>query len=161
MSPLNRFTAHLLLVAYAIPGTSVMTALAAILAELDGSHEIFVLESDQITQIVLHHHKGAKTPEVDDHVNASLRVWVFFCREDQNDDHHLSSVHLSSVASAECHLVAKELIHPVSIDLEATQTLRHSFEHQMRDMIRHPMTIDREQRKSDWRTAMMAVQLLI
>ena len=161
MSPLNCFTALVLLLAYAITGTPVLTASAAMLADLDRSHEMFVLESDQITQIVLHHREGAKTLEVADHVNASLRVLVCFCREDQNGDHHFSSVHLTSVASAERHLVAEEVIQPVSINFEATQTLRHSFEQQLRDMFRHQMTRDREQSESDWRAAMTGVQLLI
>ncbi len=161
MSPLNRFTALLLLLAYAITGTSVMTASAAMLADLDGSHEMIVLESDQITQIVLHHRVGAETPEVADHVNASLRVLVCFCREDQNGDHHFSSVHLTSVASSERHLVAEEVIQPVSINFEATQMLRHSFEQQVRDMFRHQMTRDQEQKESDWRPTMTGVQLLI
>ena len=161
MSPFNRFTALLLLVAYAITGTSVMTAAAAMLADLDGSHEMIVLESDQSTQIVLHHREGAETPEVADHVNASLRVLVCFCREDQNGDHHFSSVHLTSVASTERHIVADVMLHPVSINFEATQTLRHSFEQQVRDMIRHQIKRDPEHKTSDWRSSKMAVQLLI
>lgn len=161
MSLLNRFTALFLLVAYAITGTPVLTASAAMLADLDGSHEMFVLESDQSTQIVLHHREGAETPEVDDHVNASLRVLVCFCREDQNGDHHFSSVHLTCVASAERHLVAEEVIHPVSINFEATQTLRHSVEQQVRDMIRRQMTRNREQSETDWLPSMTGVQLLI
>jgi hypothetical protein len=57
--------------------------------------------------------------------------------------------------------VAEEVIQPVSINFEATQMLRHSFEQQVRDMFRHQMTRDREQKESDWRPTMTGVQLLI
>ena len=161
MCRLNRFSALLLLLAYAITGTPVLKASSAMLADLDGSHEMFVLESDQITQIVLHPREGAETLEVADHINASLRILLCFCGEDQNGDHHFSSVHLTSVAFAERHLVVEEVIQPVSINFEATQTLRHSFEQQLRDMFRHQMIRDREQSESDWRAAVTGVQLLI
>jgi hypothetical protein len=161
MCPLNRFSALLLLLAYAITGTPVLKASSAMLADLDGSHEMFVLESDQITQIVLHPREGAETLEVADHINASLRILLCFCGEDQNGDHHFSPLHLTSIDSAERHLVAEEVIHPVSINFEATQTLRHSFEKQVRYMFRHQMTRDRQQRESDWRATMAGVQLVI
>lgn len=161
MSLSNRFTALFLLVAYVITGTPVLTGTAVILADLDGSHEMIIQESNQTTQIVLHHRAGAETPEVADHANASLRVLVCFCREDQNGDHHFSSAHLTSVAFAERHFVADDVIHPVSINFQATETLRHSFEQQVRDMIRHHASRDWEQDTIEWQPSMMAVQLLI
>jgi hypothetical protein len=39
--------------------------------------------------------------------------------------------------------------------------LRHSFEQQVRDMLRHQMTRDQEQKESDWRPTTTGVQLLI
>ena len=54
MCHLRRFISLLLLLAYAGTGTSVLPAFVLALAEMDGSHEVRVCESEQGTRVLLH-----------------------------------------------------------------------------------------------------------
>ena len=127
MNSLKRITALLLLVAYAITGTSVLTATAAALVDLDGSHELRVQESDHSTQLVLHHRQGNVTAKVADHPNASLRVLVCFCHEDQNGDHHFTAAHVTDTACTEVHESMTQPSYSGAVNFEATQILRLTF----------------------------------
>ena len=54
----HRIIAALVLMAYAVTGTALVPAVTAALAALDGSHDVMVRESEQGTQLVLHHRQG-------------------------------------------------------------------------------------------------------
>lgn len=127
MNFLKRVTALLLLVAYAITGTSVLTATAAALVDLDGSHELRVQELDHSTQLVLHHRQGTVTTEIADHPNVSLRVLVCFCHEDQNGDHYFTADHVTDMACTEGHESMTKPRYSSAVNFEATQILRLSF----------------------------------
>ncbi|SKA97173.1 hypothetical protein SAMN02745166_02566 [Prosthecobacter debontii] len=101
MSFKRRFIASLLLMAYAVTGTSLMPATMLILANLDGSHSIQVQESDHGTQLLLHHNRGNYTPLVCDHTGALARVVVSLCRPDSTGDHNLVAAHMSGQANTE------------------------------------------------------------
>lgn len=101
MSYQRRFIASLLLMAYAITGTSLMPATMLVLANLDGSHSVQVRESDHGTQLVLHHNGGNYTPLVNDHQGTLARVVVSLCRPDQAGDHNLVSAHMSGQVNTE------------------------------------------------------------
>lgn len=101
MSFKRRFIASLLLMAYAVTGTSLMPATMLMLAKLDGSHNIQVCESDHGTQLVLHHNRENYTPCIADHAGVLARVVVSLCRPDPVGDHNLVAAHMNGQVNTE------------------------------------------------------------
>jgi hypothetical protein len=141
MKRFHRIIAALVLMAYAITGTSLVTAVAVVLAELDGSHDVMISESAQVMQLVLHHRHGEYTPQTKDHSKCMARVLVSFCRQDQEGDHCLSPAHVSSTAITERFNAAKSGSLPLTLNLNATLALILSLELPVCDMIRMPMAM--------------------
>ena len=141
MKRFHRIIAALVLMAYAITGTSLVTAVAVVLAELDGSHDVMISESAQGMQLVLHHRHGEYTPQTKDHSKCMARVLVSFCRQDQEGDHCLSPAHVSSTAITERFNAAKSGSLPLTLNLNATLALILSLELPVCDMIRMPMAM--------------------
>lgn len=91
MERLYRMLALLLLLAYASTATTIMPAVFAALAALDGSHKVLICHTEQGMQVRLHHHEGDYTPEVCDHAGVLARLVVSFCRPATEGDHSLSN----------------------------------------------------------------------
>ena len=97
----QRSIALVLLVAYAITGTSIVPALASFAAMLDGSHTVMVQQSEQGTRLTLLHERTHYTPRVDDHGGALARLVVSMCVASDTGSHELDSSHISSNSRAE------------------------------------------------------------
>jgi len=81
----------LLLLAYAGTATSIMPAVFAALAELDGSHRVMICRTEEGLQVRLHHREDDYTPEVCDHEGMLGRLVVSFCQPAEEGDHSLST----------------------------------------------------------------------
>jgi hypothetical protein len=145
MKHFHRIIAALVLMAYAITGTSLLPAVAVALAELDGSHDVMISASAQGMQLVLHHRHGEYTPQTKDHSKCMARVLVSFCRQDQEGDHRLAPAHVTSTAFTERFNAAKSGSPLVSLNIHATRALMRSLELPVRDMIRVRMAM-----KASW-----------
>lgn len=86
----HRIIATLLLMAYAVTGTSLVPGAVAALADLEGSHQGLISIGRGETRVILHHTSGF-TPEVDDHQHCLARFIVRFCQADQAGDHQMTS----------------------------------------------------------------------
>lgn len=106
----QRFTALILLMVYAITGTSLMPAMMLMLATFDGSHAIQVRQSDQGTQLLLHHKVGDYTPQVCDHQNTLAKFIVSMCRPNTEGDHKMISAHVASSVNSERDLLLKTAV---------------------------------------------------
>ncbi len=81
----------LLLLAYTGTATSIMPAVFAALAVLDGSHRVMICRTEQGTEVRLHHHENDYTPEVCDHAGILAKLVVSFCRPAAEGDHSLTT----------------------------------------------------------------------
>lgn len=86
----HRIIAALLLMAYAVTGTSLIPGAVAALADLEGSHQGLISIGRGETRVILHHTSGF-TPEVGDHQHCLARFIVRFCKADQAGDHQMTS----------------------------------------------------------------------
>lgn len=91
MKRLHSLLVVLLLLAYAGTATSIMPAVFAALAVLDGSHRVLICRTEQGTQVRLHHRENDYTPEVCDHEGLLAKLVVSFCRPATEGDHSLST----------------------------------------------------------------------
>jgi hypothetical protein len=110
MSTQQRFTALILLMVYTITGTSLVPAAMLMLATIDGSHSIQIRESDQGTQLLLHHKAGQFTPQVCDHQKTLARIIVSMCRPNTEGDHKMISAHVASSVNSERDLLLKTAV---------------------------------------------------
>lgn len=157
MNLFYRIIAALVLMAYAITGTSLVPALELVLAEFDGRHEVLIRESAGGTQIVLHHRAGEFTPCVADHEYGVTRVLVSLCSSDQEGDHNINSARVSSTTRLD---VTPSISHSVALNVEATHALILSLKRSARGMIRVPV-ISKEFWISHQPTLLSTTQLLI
>lgn len=97
----QRLIAFVLLMAYAITGTAIMPAAMAFAAWLDGSHSVLVSQSEEGTQLTLHHRQNEFTPTVADHQNTLARVLVSFCKASEGGDHQLKSGYIDTTSKNE------------------------------------------------------------
>lgn len=126
MKQTRQCLALILLLAYAITGTSALPAIMLALANMDGSHSVQLKNSKCGTQLVLHHNSGNYTPSLLDHQTALARVVVSLCRPDQSGDHNLVSAHVSSQTSNERQDVKPFIKAAAEINESATSELaRH------------------------------------
>jgi hypothetical protein len=86
----HRIIAALLLMAYAVTGTSLIPGAVAALADLEGSHQGLISIGRGETRVILHH-TSEFTPEVGDHQHCLARFIVRFCQTDQSGDHQMTS----------------------------------------------------------------------
>lgn len=91
MKRIHSLLVVLLLLAYAGTATSIMPAVFAALAELDGSHRVMICRTEQGLQVRLHHREDDYTPEVCDHAGLLGRLVVSFCHPATEGDHSLST----------------------------------------------------------------------
>lgn len=87
---LHRIIAALLLMAYAVTGTSLVPGAMAALADLEGSHQGLISIGRGETRVILHHTSDF-TPAVGDHQHCLARFIVRFCRADQEGDHQMTT----------------------------------------------------------------------
>lgn len=86
----HRIIAALLLMAYAVTGTSLIPGTVAALADLEGSHQGLISVGRGETRIILHHSSGF-TPAVGDHQHCLARLIVRFCRASHTGDHQMTT----------------------------------------------------------------------
>ena len=91
LSLLQRLTALMLLMAYTVTGTSVMPAMMALAAWMDGEHEVVISQSESGTSVTLHHVEGSYTPDVEDHQKMLGKFLVSFCRAAVEGDHQMKA----------------------------------------------------------------------
>lgn len=120
MSRIHRIIALLLLLAYASTGTAAFPACILALAEMDGSHEVQVRESEQGTQVLLHHAGHDYTPEVADHGSALARTLVRMCRPASEGDHSLSLRRMTASAANASDEAKHSLKDPLPLNILAT-----------------------------------------
>lgn len=155
----QRSIALVLLVAYAITGTSLVPALASFAAMLDGSHMVMVRQSEQGTRLTLLHESANYTPRVDDHGGALARLVVSMCAASDTGSHELDSSHISARSSAERDLEVLDGKSAPQFNWQATHALpdfRLSY-----DVSRGKRDEPELQIPCHFRVALSAVRLLI
>lgn len=119
----HRLIALLLLMAYTITGTSVLPAMVAVLAVVDGGHEVLVGQTEGGVRLTLHHRPGEYTPCVADHHNALARVLVSLCRSSQQGDHQIASTRFESTTDGGKKSLARAVKRPAPVNTVATLLL--------------------------------------
>jgi hypothetical protein len=151
--------ALVLLVAYAITGTSLVPALASFAAMLDGSHTVMVRQSEQGTRLTLLHEQAHYTPRVDDHGGALARLVVSMCAATDTGSHELDSSHINATSRAERDLEVVDGKTAPRFNWQATQALP---DFRMSCDVSREMRDDLElQIPCHFRIALSAVRLLI
>ena len=97
----QRLITLVLLMAYAITGTSVFPAVMVMAATYDGSHSVQISCSDKGTTVTLKHSRDSFTPDVADHSNSLARALVSLCNDANSGDHQLSCAQFQFNAGAE------------------------------------------------------------
>lgn len=123
----QRLIALLLLVAYATTGTSLLPATVAVLAALDGGHEVLIGQTENGVRLTLHHRPDDYTPCVADHHSALARVLVRLCSSSQQGDHQLASSRFESTADSEKKCLARVSKRPAPVNMAATLLLCQIF----------------------------------
>ncbi len=156
----QRIIALVLLVAYAITGTSVMPAMVAIAASMDGSHAVIVQQSEQGLQLTLHHRSNEYTPRVADHCNALAKIIVSMCGASEEGDHQMSTAHVTASASLRAE-VGQKVQTSQALNVQETHLLTLSVLWPARDMIRDCLVQDTHEQKQQRRSMLACVRLLI
>lgn len=122
----TRIIATILLVAYAMTGTSVMPAMISMAAWIDGSHSVLVAESEQGTQLILHHRSHCYTPRLADHDHTLTKILVSMCTASDSGDHQMKSVHVTETANL--HDAVKRTVQSMpTLNLQETNLLTLSI----------------------------------
>ncbi len=116
----QRLIALLLLVAYAITGTSLLPAVVSLAATAEGSHAVQVGRSAASTQVVLHHRAAEYTPATNDHATPLARLIVSLCRPSAEGDHSLSIQSMSGSLLVSRDEVKREIKDTPALNLPAT-----------------------------------------
>lgn len=132
----QRFIAMVLLVAYAITGTSLLPALVSLAAALDGSHTVQVRRSEQGTTLTLLHRQADYTPQVDDHRNSVARLIVSMCKASEAGSHELSSSCISTGSLVGRDADDREVKNAAQVNCQATRALVFSSRHPVGDTSR-------------------------
>jgi hypothetical protein len=101
VSLFHRTIATLLLGAYVLTGTSVLPALATVLACLDGGHRVSVTLSASGTHLSLRHQQNDVTLSASEHHSPAGRLVTRLCRNDASGSHELDSQQLSPLVSVD------------------------------------------------------------
>lgn len=157
----QRLIASLLLMAYAITGTSIMPAAMALMAWMDGGHSVMVVQSETGTRVTLHHRSDDYTPDIEDHRSPLARVLVSICSASDSGDHQMTSSSIEAGTRLERDeqgstvKKAPELNFPATIQHRLTlQPLRHEVRHTA-------LALDETQMKTDSLRTLSTVRLLI
>ena len=129
----QRFIALVLLVAYAITGTSLLPACLSLAAVVDGSHTVQVRQSEQGTTLTLLHHRANYTPRVNDHNNSVARLIVSVCAVSAEGSHELSSSRINAVSFAQTDAETREVKNNPQLNLQDTLALVLSSKPQARE----------------------------
>ncbi len=119
----QRFIALVLLIAYAITGTSLLPACLSLAAVVDGSHTVQVRQCEQGTTLTLLHHQADYTPRVNDHDNSVARLIVSMCAVSVAGSHELSSSHINAVSFTQTDAEAREVKNNPQLNLQDTLAL--------------------------------------
>ena len=103
----QRLITLVLLAAYAITATSVLPAVVALAAAIDGSHSVQITQSAQFTRLTLHHRESSFTPSVTDHDGRLARTLVSLCSTTSSGDHQLSCAQFNSSTKNQRETAAK------------------------------------------------------
>ena len=121
---LQRLIALLLLVVYTITGTSIMPAAMAFAAGVDGSHSVYVAQSEQGLRLTLHHSQDSVyTPAVDDHATALARVLVRMCKASEEGDHQMVTAQVDSGTRSSLEDMVRQMKQPAADELVAVLPL--------------------------------------
>lgn len=129
----QRFISLVLLVAYAITGTSLLPACLSLAAVVDGSHTVQVRQSEQGTTLALLHHRANYTPRVNDHNNSVARLIVSVCAVSAEGSHELSSSRINAVSFTQTDAEAREVKNNPQLNLQDTLALVLSSKHHARE----------------------------
>ncbi|MBK8091606.1 MAG: hypothetical protein IPK32_06370 [Verrucomicrobiaceae bacterium] len=133
----QRFIACVLLMAYAMTGTSILPGVVAVMAALDGSHQMHVIGAEKGIGLLLEHRAGQYTPEVRDHRNLLGQVATSLCRSQQGGTHQFDSSRLSDSGRIEREHARDDLSAPKMQILTSTWFgPAFSFSRSTGDMIR-------------------------
>ncbi len=162
MTWIHRTIALLVLLAYAAVGTSTYVATVAVLASIDGSHEMSVSLAPDGASLTLSHTKGNYTPEVADHQGVLGKVVTELCVTSRNRDHCLSSDFLSAAIDSSRHEVRSQDSPSLALDVRATSLLESiTFSPSSSDNITHPHRERVVSNFSQPRLMMATVQMLV
>lgn len=100
----QRTIATLLLVVYALTGTSALPAFATFLANLDGGHGVSVMFTKAGTHLSLKHQQSDITLTADEHRSAAGRLVTRLCRNNASGTHELESQQLAPNVSPDREL---------------------------------------------------------
>ncbi len=139
LSLLQRLTALMLLMAYTVTGTSVMPAMMALAAWMDGEHEVVISQSESGTSVTLHHVDGSYTPDVEDHQKMLGKFLVSFCRAAGEGDHQMKASRCDSRTGTQRESLEKITQSPAEINLTATLQLISAQFNPSRDDTRRSM----------------------
>jgi hypothetical protein len=157
----QRLIAFLVLMAYAMTGTAIMPATMALAAWVDGSHTILVSQSDEGTQLTLHHRSDEFTPAIEDHPKTLARVIVSLCKGSEGGDHQLKSGHIDTTAQKERDEHQDAIKSRPSYNLTETRELLLSFQFPTSATTRPCGDADRPASQQDLAPMLATVQLLI
>lgn len=156
----QRLIALALLVAYAITGTSVMPAMVAMAAWIDGSHSVVVAQSEEGMEVTLHHRKDQYTPRVSDHDNSLTKLLVSMCKASDAGDHQMRTAHVSSNANIR-DAVERQIQKSPTLNFQETHILSLSTSWPLRDVTRVILVQDIHEKCLHPRPIPATVQLLI
>lgn len=156
----QRIIALVLLVAYAITGTSVMPAVVSLAAWVDGSHAVIVQQSEQGMKVTLHHRSDCFTPRLADHENTLAKILVSMCSASQEGDHQMSVAHVTASTGLRDDMVRRAHSAPV-LDLHEPCLPPLFVSHPVCDMPRLSWHRDMMEPRLHKRRVPTTVQLLI
>lgn len=129
LSHLQRLVAAVLLMAYSITGTSLMPALMAVAAWVDGSHSVMVAQSENGTRVMLHHSMATGyTPSVQDHTSPLARIIVSLCSSSEGGDHQMVASQFESGARSDREDAARAAKEVPTVNADATRQRLVSME---------------------------------
>lgn len=135
-TPFQRLIACLLLMAYAITGTSIIPAAMALMAWMDGGHSVRVVQSETGTRVTLHHNSDDYTPDVEDHSSPLARVLVSLCSASDSGDHQMTTSSIEAGTRLERDEQGSSVRKAPELNLPATfqhrltlQPMRHQERH--------------------------------
>lgn len=115
------FIALLLLTAYTVTGTSALPATLAVIAAVDGNHQVIIGQSQGGMMVTLHHRTGEYTPCVGDHRRMLTRMLVSLFRSSKLGDHQMASARLTGTVKNEDAAICKFRSAQDLVDVTATQ----------------------------------------
>ena len=158
----QRLIALLLLMAYTITGTSALPAAIAVLAAVDGGHEVLIGQTENGVRVTLHHRPGEYTPCLADHHHALTRVLVRLCSSSRQGDHQLASSRFESTADSEKKCLARVSKRPAPVNMAATLLLCQAFTDTARATSRQGVyTFMPVQHGPAFRSMLSTVQMLV